>query len=192
MIQEKNGFRIVEEEGVGRLEVWDLDASQEALQRLLADLFENHWRKITFGPLIQGAAWEIRAESAPRSITMLDGYLTVDFGNWHFHLCIGQHKGSRQHPVDPRLARHRRTSRAELYRQINCDGAPNYWALRLFNGADEQQITVILPSPFLSDEMRYLKTPDFSRLELWDYLRSEYLGLGPDPRDRSGKRMIHG
>lgn len=192
MIQETNGFRIVEEEGVGRLEVWDLDASQEALQRLLADLFGNHWRKITFGPLIQGAAWEIRAESAPRSITMLDGYLTVDFGNWHFHLCIGQHKGSRQHPVDPGLARHRRTSRAELYRQINSDGAPNHWALRLFNGADEQQITVILPSPFLSDEMRYLKTPDFSRLELWDYLRREYLSLGPDPRDRSGKRMIHG
>ncbi|CAI7978764.1 transposase [Frankia sp. Hr75.2] len=35
-------------------------------------------------------------------------------------------------------------------------------------------------------------TPDFSRLAAWDALRERYLGLGPDPRDRSGTGFRHG
>ena len=52
------GPREVEEPGLGRLEVWDLDPSEELLRRLLTDLFEHHWRELIFGPLIQGSAWE--------------------------------------------------------------------------------------------------------------------------------------
>jgi hypothetical protein len=62
------------------------------------------------------------------------------------------------------LAQHRRTARAELYRQINEDGTPNSWGLRLFNGHDAQQLTVFFPSPFLSDEMQILNAPDWSHL----------------------------
>lgn len=40
--------------------------------------------------------------------------------------------------------------------------------------------------------MQFLKQPDWSRLALWDELRRKYLGLEPDPRDRSGKTMFHG
>ena len=184
--------KIVEESGSGTLEVFELEPSESVLQTLLTDLFENYWSHIHFGPLIQGAAWEIKADAAPKRISMLDGYLTVNFGAWHFHICIGEHKGPRSHPTPPELAYHRRTARAELYRQINEDGTPNSWGLRLFNGHDEQQITIFFPNPFLSDEMQFLKTPDWSRLELWDYVRKTYLGLEPEARDRSGRRMIHG
>ena len=78
---------------------------------------------------------------------MLDGYATVDFRDWHFHICIGKHEGA-----TPELAKVRQTSRAELYRQLNREGEPTSWGLRLFNGAGEQQITVLLPHPFLTDD----------------------------------------
>ena len=91
------------------------------------------------------------------------------------------------------LAHHRRTGRAELYRRLSRAGAPVSWGLRLFNGKGEQQITVLLPNPFLDQADKILKTPDWSRLALWDKLRSRWLGLTePDPTDRSGRGFSHG
>lgn len=181
-----DGIRTVDEPGMGRLEIFRLDASEALLHALLKDIFENHWREIVFGTLIQGAVFEIRAPNAPTHVSLLDGYLTVNFGAWHFHVCIGPHKGTRRNPTDAALARHRRTARAELYRKLDDRDAPVSWGLRLFNGNDEQQLTVFLPNPFLTDRDRPLKKPDWSRLELWDRLRRDYLGLGPDDKDRSG------
>ena len=175
------------------VEIFPLPTDEGSLEELLRDLFEQHWDKITFGPLIQGAAWEIRAPHAPTQVGMLDGYLTVAFGASHFHLCIGPHKGTRSNPTPAALARHRRTARAELYRRLDKSGAPVSWGLRLFNGHDEQQITIILPNPFLSADDKILKAPDWSRLELWDGLRARWLGATePDPLDRSGRGFSHG
>lgn len=185
-------MKTVTEPGMGRLELFALGTSEDFLRRLLSDLFDNHWREIVFGSLIQGAVFEIRAPNAPKRITMLDGYLTVDFGAWHFHLCIGPHKGTRAQPVDPGLAAHRQTARAELYRVLDGDGAPTSWGLRLLNGAGEQQITVFLPNPFLTDDDQILEHPDWSRLALWDHLRETCLGLGADEKDRSARRFHHG
>ena len=42
------------------VEILPLPTDEASLEQLLRDLFENHWQAITFGPLIQGAAWEIR------------------------------------------------------------------------------------------------------------------------------------
>ncbi len=189
---EANRPRTVTEPGLGTLEVFPLDTSEAALHALLTDIFQNHWRTIQFGPLIEGAAWEIVAPHAAREMTLFDGYLTVDFGAWHFHLCIGPHRGSATAPVSPELAAHRRTARAELYRQLSDSGTPNSWGLRLLNGHDEQQLTVFLPNPFLSDELKPLPRPDWSRLALWDHLRQSTLGLGPDPKDRTGSSFVHG
>src|SRR5437899_6557748 len=124
---------------------------------------------------------------------MLDVYLTVAFGKSHFHLCIGPHKGTRASPTPAALARHRRTARAELYRRLDRSGAPVSWGLRLFNGAGEQQITVLLPNPFLDqDSDRSLQTPEWSRLGLWDSLRAHWLGFTElDPADRTGKGFRH-
>ncbi|ABY33567.1 MAG TPA: hypothetical protein DEF43_08530 [Chloroflexus aurantiacus] len=183
---------IVEEPGNGTLEIFPLQPDEAALTALMTELFRDHWDKIHFGPLIQGAVFEIKVTQPPQRIGMLDGYLTVDFGVWHFHLCIGEHKGSKTRPVDPELARHRRTGRAEFYRRLNPDGTVGSWGIRLFNGKGENQIYIFLPNPFLTDEMKFRREPDWSRLELWDDLRQRYLGLPPDPKDRSGRTMFHG
>jgi hypothetical protein len=173
-------------------DVFALPTDEASLEKLLRGLFAEHWQDITFGPLIQGAAWEMRAPRAPDVIGMMDGYLTIGFGGPHFHICIGEHRGTELSPVSPKLAHHRRTSRAELYRRISHDGTPVSWGLRLFNGKGEQQITVLLPNPFLDRDDKVLRTPEWSRLALWDQLRAQWLDLGePDPFDRSGKGFRH-
>ncbi len=184
--------RRVDADGHG-VDVFPLPTDEPSLAVLLRDLFENHWDKIVFGPIIEGAAWEMRAAHAPTLVGMMDGYLTVAFGASHFHLCIGPTKGPRHDPTPVALARRRQTARAELYRRLDRDGAPISWGLRLFNGADEQQVTILLPNPFLSaDGEEVLKTPDWSRLELWDELRARWTGAdGADPIDRSAVRFRH-
>lgn len=62
------------------LEVFDLSTYADFLNRLLKAIFANHWDKIVFGTLIQGAVFEIKASNAPEKIGYLDGYLTIDFG----------------------------------------------------------------------------------------------------------------
>jgi hypothetical protein len=185
--------RITEADG-SVMEVFALPTDAAVLEAILRDLFENHWQEITFGPIIQGAAWEMQAQAAPSHVGVLDGYITVAFGAPHFHICIGEHKGTPGRPVAEELARHRRTARAELYRQLDDGGAPVSWGLRLFNGKGEQQITVLLPNPFLSPtNEKVLKQPDWSRLALWDALRARWFGLtAPDPLDRSAAGFQHG
>jgi hypothetical protein len=184
--------RIRDEDGAA-VDVFPLPTDEASLETLLRELFTEHWRDITFGPIIQGAAWEMRTAQAPDRIGMMDGYLTIAFGLPHFHICIGEHKGTRANPVSPELAHHRRTARAELYRRISRDGTPVSWGLRLFNGRGEQQITVLLPNPFLDrDTDKVRETPNWSRLELWDRLRAQWLGLSaPDPLDRAGRGFRH-
>jgi len=175
------------------VEVFRLPVDETSLERLLRHLFEKHWGDITFGPIIQGAAWEMRAPCAPTYVGMLDGYLTVAFGASHFHLCIGATRGSHHDPTPEALARHRQTARAELYRRLDRAGAPTSWGLRLFNGNGEQQVTILLPNPFLSPEPdEVLQEPDWSRLDLWDELRMSWTGAaGPDPFDRLARRFAH-
>jgi hypothetical protein len=184
--------RIVDPDGA-TVEVFPLPTDEASLLELMRDLFANHWQEITFGPIVQGAAWEMRATEAPEKINMFDGYLTVTFGVPHFHICIGEHKGPHNNRVSPALAHHRRTGRAELYRRLTREGTPVSWGVRLFNGKDEQQITILLPNPFLDPETdKILKVPDWSHLALWDRLRARWLGLAePDPFDRSGTGFRH-
>jgi hypothetical protein len=179
--------RVIEVDGA-TVDIYDLPTDEETLKSLFRDLFENHWSDIVFGPIIQGAAFEFHPPSRPTYIGSMDGYLTIAFGVSHFHLCIGAHKGAA-----PALAQHRQTARAELYRRLDRSGAPVSWGLRLFNGEGEQQITVLLPNPFLDPETdKPRKTPDWTQLGLWDSLRGRWLGLGePDPIDRSGHRFHH-
>jgi len=179
--------RIVQEPGMGRLEIFPLATGEATLRPLLTDLFNSHWREIVFGSLVQGAVFELRAPNAPTRIGYMDGYLTVDFGGWHFHVCIGPHR-----QADAEMARVRPTARAELYRRLDEDGTAQGWGLRLFNGRDEQQMTVFLPHPYLDPDDKVRKQPDWDRLALWDKLRRDYLGLEPDACDRRSSGFHHG
>ncbi len=84
-------------------EVWELPTEETYLEALLRDIFCNDYAEMRFGPIIEGAAYEIRPPGPPKFISMFDGYMTVMFDNGgHFHLCIGEHTAS---PPDLRARR---------------------------------------------------------------------------------------
>lgn len=175
----------------GKTEVWPLPTDESYLHGLIDDIFRNHWESIVFGPLIQGAAYEFRCPRAPKSIELFDGYLTVHFGGTHFHLCIGENRGSESNPTSEDLRKHRRPSRAEFFRGLDRNGAPINWGFRMFNGKDEPQISIFFPNPFLTDEDGIADTPDWRRLAVWEDIARRYLDRAPDPRDRSGLGFRH-
>ena len=84
--------------------------SADTMDRLVKSLFEGHWREVAVGPCIEGVVFEVRFTEAPK-LTMLDGYLTVNLGPWHFHFCIDEHKGNRSRD----LASKRRVARVTLF-----------------------------------------------------------------------------
>ncbi len=171
-----------------RQEIYSLPVDTDFLEELLRYRFENHWCSIVFGPIIEGGAYEFCCPNEPRSITLFDGYLTVHFGGTHFHICIGENMGSESSPTPAALKKIRRTSRAEIVRGFDENGAPIIWQLRLFNGDDTPQLNIFFPNPFLTDEDGIADTPDWSRLAVWDDIARRYLGRkqAQDPLDRSG------
>ena len=169
----------------GTYELFALPTDEATLRNILTDCLEQ-WEHIRIGMLVPGAVWEIKPPRQPRT-GFLDGYLTVDFQEWHLHLCIGESKAA-----PPETVRLRRTARAELYRRLNPEQQPTSWGFRLFNGGGQQQITVLLPNPHLDERQNYMDSPDWDRLYLWDRLRQKYLNQGHDPVDRTASRFFHG
>ena len=152
-------------------EYTDIPLEPGHLERLFRELFEEHWQQIVFGPCIQGAVFEIRLTEPPKKIAMLDGYLTVDTGAWHMHLCIDKHLNA----PSPEVIRHRQTSRATFFHDSRAGGcAPGTWGLRLWNGLGEQMITVFFPNPYLTEDQRLQQEPDWTRLALWEQMREKY------------------
>lgn len=165
----------IEEMDGARIEYEYMEPQVELLLPLLRELFETHWSVITFGPCVQGAVYEIRLTEPPQRITMLDGYLTVDVGAWHFHLCIGKHWGTGTNAIPETLARKRRASRAAFFRRLGDSHVGGSWGFRMWNGEGEQMLTVFFPNPYLDDQLRLQPQPDWSRLALWNRLRLKYL-----------------
>ncbi|PYN79351.1 MAG: hypothetical protein DMD96_17705 [Candidatus Rokuibacteriota bacterium] len=159
------------ERGLDGTTTWyhDMAVEGDAVERLLTELFTEHWAKLTVGPLIEGAAYEIQFASPPK-VTMLDGYLTVDTGAWHFHLCVNDHRGTRSEE----LARIRRVARAAFFRTEGGSCAPTTWGLRLWNGRREQMITVLFPNAHFDEDWRRLPEPRWEKTELWQALRRRY------------------
>jgi len=92
-------------------EYTDVEVGGDTVERLMKEVFGAHWASISAGPIVDGAAYEIRFTAAP-TLSMLDGYLTVDTGPWHFHLCVNDHRGA----ASPELAKLRRVARAAFFR----------------------------------------------------------------------------
>jgi hypothetical protein len=145
----------------------DVPVGGDRIERLLTGLFIEHWARLTVGPLIQGAAWEIRFSGAPK-VTMLDGYLTADTGSWHFHLCVADTGGP------PPVARARRVARAAFFRTVGGTCSPATYGLRLWNGLGEQMITVLFPNPYYDDQSNRLREPDWGRTALWEDCKRRY------------------
>lgn len=156
----------------------DVAVTDDTVARLLTEVFSRHWAEITFGPIIEGSVWEVRLTAAP-TLTMRDGYLTVDTGAWHFHLCVDDHRAG----GDTALARTRRVARAAFFRTDGGSCVPTSWGLRLWNGRGEQMITIFFPSPFY-DHATDLRRPepDWSQTALWDTLRHRWTAA-PAPVD---------
>ena len=150
-------------------EYFELAVSGDTIERLMREIFTDHWAAVTVGPIIQGAAFEIRF-SAPPKITMLDGYLTVDTGLWHFHLCVNDHRGA----PNAELARIRRVARAAFFRTVGSKCTPVSFGLRLWNGWGEQMITVFFPNPYYDEAFRRLKEPDWEKTRVWEEFRRRY------------------
>ncbi len=164
------------------------------LYALCHRLFTREWRRIVFGPCVQGAVFELKLSGPAERISMLDGYLTVHVEPKpaHFHLCIARHRGLANNPTPPELAAQRRCARAAFFRSVSGSCSPQSWGIRLWNGAGEQMLTFFLPNPYLSDEQKPRKEPDWSRLALWNELRAEYLGEAePQPIPKGKHRFEH-
>lgn len=159
-------------------EYFEIEPSEKNLLSLIKELFEQHWDQIIFGPCLQGAVYEIQFAEKPR-IGYLDGYLTIGPRNsWHFHLCVGPHKGSATRPTPPKLAAWRRCSRAAFYRDFDPAGRCGSWGFQMWNGKGEQMLTVLFPNPWLEPtRLEYVDTPAWSRLDLWMRLRERYAGI---------------
>jgi hypothetical protein len=148
------------------------EPDEEKMKDLSQDLFSKNWNKIVFGPCIEGAVFEIRFAEEPR-LSYCDGYLTVDLGHWHFHLCIGPHKNC----PSEELRKNRPVARCGFFEtRSGRNGGGRSWGLRMWNGYGDQLITVFLPSPFLSDDQQVLPVPQWERLNLYYNLRAKYLG----------------
>lgn len=151
---------------------------EPVLRELVQQLFGVHWSSVVVGPCIEGAVFEVCFQQAPE-IRYSDGYLTVDLGPWHFHLCLGPHKGS----ASEELRRMRPVAKVGFFdrRGKGCGGGRS-WGLRFWNGYGEQMTTVFLPNPRISDDQELLPKPDWSRLDLYYRLREQFLGE-PMPTD---------
>ncbi len=169
-------------------EIWPFPLEEAFLARFLTDVFENYHDRIAFGPLITGAAYELKSPCKPVSIALSRGYLTVHWGTrGHFHLCVGEVARSTGDPAAAAAAAHRKPGRAELYRRLDRGGLPVSWGFRMFNGHDEPQITIFFPNPYVTDDDRVTTTPDWTRLTVWKELLPRYTGNPPDGRDELGR-----
>jgi hypothetical protein len=177
-------------------ESFPVEPSEDRLLALLRDVFEVHWRDVIFGPCIQGAVFEARF-TAPPHLTLLDGYATVGGGPeqpWHLHLCIGPHVGTAARPTPPELAVWRRCARAAFFRDRDRQGRQSVWGFRMWNGRDEQMITVFFPNPWLDPvTMRPRRVPDWECLRPWMQLRERYAGVAAEgpPADATTPPALH-
>jgi hypothetical protein len=173
----------------GRTEqIWPLPLDEALLVRFFTDVFEHHYERMAFGPLIPGAAYELKAPCKPVNIELSSGYLTIHWGTrGHFHLCVGEVRAAGGKPAPAQIVAHQRPGRAEFYRRLDRNGLPTSWGFRMFNGHGELQIMLMFPNPYVTDDDCVTEVPDWSRLATWQELLQRYTGNAPDGLDEQGR-----
>ena len=166
------------------IEYEDFPCSIDVTGPLLHTLFQEHWREVEIGHVVEGSVLELEFKQPPKIFVVYDGYLTVVTEGWHLHLCVEEHQGGPLCKTPSALRRQRLIQRAALYRQRNERGQPCSWGIQFWNGAGEKMMTLFLPNPFLGEGDDFLPQgrPLQDKLKLYDELRSIYvLGERPIP-----------
>lgn len=155
------------------------DASEETVTRLMREIFEENWQRITVGPWLLGAIFELPFEKAPE-IRIKNGYLTIDAGPWHCHLCIGAYKCS----GNEESLSLRRVAKIAFYNwRGNGSIKERSSGIRLWNGYGEQMTTIFFPHVLLAENAHAIaKKANWENLRLWYQFRERYLGE-PVPED---------
>ena len=91
-MEQTSGDNVVVNADGSRTAYYEVPTDSEVLERLMREIFEQHWDGITAGPILQGAAYELMYSKPPK-VTLSAGYLTVDTGEYHFHLHLGVPEG---------------------------------------------------------------------------------------------------
>ena len=155
-----------------------LPADEASLEKLLRELFAEHWQDITFGPLIQGAAWEMRAARAPDVIGMMDGYLTIGSAGRISTSASASTGEPSSTPSRPNWRIIAAPSRAELYRRHQ----PRRHAGLLGTAPLQRQGRAAdhraAPQPVSRPRRQDAENARSGRgSTLWDRLRAQWLGL---------------
>ncbi len=174
----------IDAKGIVRTHRWLLATEDAFLRDFLADIFARYWDQISFGPILDGCAYEWTCASPPDRVEYEGGYLTIGFGGPHFHLCLAPPVKLADVPADdPRLRR--LPGRASLFRSLDDRGAPNSWGFELLNRGGNPLLSIYFANPFVLPGDRLADTPDWSRLAMWRDVSARYLGLAPDPFDET-------
>jgi len=122
-------------EGGGRaVQHWDLPTEEAFLEEFLTYIFSKYWDQVVFGPIIEGAAYELTCPREPSRIRNFD---------------IGDNKDTPRDPTPPELAKRRRPSKAQIFCRLDKDGAPLSWDFEMENGHGEPMISIFFANPFL-------------------------------------------
>lgn len=163
------------------------DADEANLERLLRDIFEHHWQRMTVGPWVPGAVYELSFEKAPE-VRIAKGYATIDAGAWHFHLCIGQSRGKEP----PEALAQRRVAKVAFY-DWRGDGSVKQRSsgIRLWNGYGDQMATIFFPHVLLHATERKIGKLNWNNLALYYEFRQRYLGENlPENLELAGKAAL--
>lgn len=159
---------------------WALPTDPAYLEAFIADIFTRYWDRLTYGPILDGVAYELTCPCAPDRFEMADGYLTIGFNGPHFHMCLGPGAWP-----DTEEGRKRMPGSASLFRSLDPTGAPNSWGFEMRDGAGNPMMSIYFDNPFVLAGDRLAEEPDWSCLSMWRDIARRYLGLEPDPFDET-------
>jgi hypothetical protein len=151
------------------------------------EIFEDNWKRITVGPWVLGAIFELTFEKKPE-LRVHNGYLTVDAGPWHFHLCIGTYQGS----GSPASHGERRVSKIAFYDwRGNGSIKERSSGVRMWNGYGEQMTTIFFPHVLLGEKPNTVGPANWENLRLYYEFRRRYLGEAvPDDLEAAGRAPL--
>lgn len=167
---------------------WPLPNTPSALADFLTDVFTRYWDRVVFGPVMDGAAYEWTCPCSPDRIERDGEFLTIGFGDPHFHLCIGTDTPAteKDSEFEARM-RQLRPASVSIYRSLDSRGAPNSWGFQIHNSNEQCVLTIYFPNPFVLSGDRLASEPDWSRLDVWRDISKRYLGREPESFDETSR-----